>query len=250
MTSNLSALDALIAAKLPAVAVTLRPPASAKHLAKLARLFGGALPDDVRAWFRWHDGQAGSASLIPSTNWRALSIDGVIAAAKVVAHDEGIPLFENGSGDHLVWRRGVLVTYFHDDDDRPRAYASLAAVVAAMTKGYTKLKPPKGIAPPPSAVAWATQKTAPKLAELARALPGDAYAHAATYPFGKRVEIFVNLRPDAWLCASGTNLADALAEWSKLATRPPAPKSGYYKSSSDVASSLAEYPTARKKLKR
>jgi cell wall assembly regulator SMI1 len=63
MATKTSLADALRAidrhvADLPEVARSFRKPASAAKLATCARKLGlKALPADLAAWFRWHDGQ-------------------------------------------------------------------------------------------------------------------------------------------------------------------------------------------------
>jgi cell wall assembly regulator SMI1 len=111
----LEQLDEDLATKLVSVATTLRPPATKAQLGKLAKLFGGKLPGDVRTWFAWHDGQheKETAALIPDTNWSALSIARIHAVLSAPDADimkpwskDWIPMFENGAGDHLRWDLG------------------------------------------------------------------------------------------------------------------------------------------------
>src|SRR5437868_1390498 len=79
LADQLANIDRLLV-KVPAVAASVAPGAKAKTIDKLGALFGGSVPADVRAWFAWHDGHRPDTydSLIPDTNWKALSVKGVL----------------------------------------------------------------------------------------------------------------------------------------------------------------------------
>jgi hypothetical protein len=118
----------------------LRPGASPEDLRLLEQRVSGGLPDDLRVWFEWHDGQENPAALSPDTNWTLLSLAQALAAWRFFTdpsqefllpyEKHWFPLFGNGGGDHLVYvlgkpDRAALVEYWHDDAERPVAYAGL-----------------------------------------------------------------------------------------------------------------------------
>jgi cell wall assembly regulator SMI1 len=250
---RLAAIDALIKTK--AVTSGLAPPAKPAAITKLRKLFGGTVPADVRAWFAWHDGQRPTSheGLIPETNWSAMSCAALLethAFLTGASPDDAmqpwkptwIPLFLNGGGDHLCLDRetNAIVTYYHDDASRPKAYESFAAVIDAIENGYRRMKAAKGFAAP-AITAWTVVPRAPTEAQLAEAPAGIAYAFAAQLPMGVRQHIMVKLGDDRWLSCRGTDLVHAVAQWKQHAARPPAESSGYYKRTWDVWYSLKQY---------
>lgn len=251
--ARLAALDALIATKAASVASTLAPPAKPAALAKLRARFGKDLPAELRAWFAWHDGQrsTASAALIPDTSWSAMSCAEAARTHAFLAA-EGLrpwkptwmPLFHNGGGDHLCLDRdtGAIVRYSHDDASRPKAYASFAALLVALERGYAKLTPAKRFAAPAIAT-WSPVARAPTEAQLARAPVGTAYAFAADLPMCHRHFIFVKLGDDRWLECCGRDLAGALAMWKQHAAKPPTTSSGSYKRTWDVWYDAKQYRT-------
>jgi cell wall assembly regulator SMI1 len=242
---QLQAIEQAIAAKAPAVSASLAPGAKAKTIDKLARLFGQPVPADVRAWFAWHDGPRPNTydSLIPDTNWMAMSVAQVIetykfldGTAKTSPEDimlpwksTWIPLFANGGGDHLCYdtSSGAIVTWYHDDEVRPKAYPSFGALIAAIDKGYAKLAAAKGFAGP-GKLKWKAVARAPTEAQLAKLPPGAAFTYAADLPMGHRQFICIKLGDDRWIQACGRNLKRAVEHWSELAAKPPTESSGYY----------------------
>jgi hypothetical protein len=210
---------------------------------------------DVQAWFAWHDGQKPDdfTALIPETNWTALTVHAVLRDHSFLCNqppDEimqpykpaWVPLFDNGGGDHLCYDRdtGKIVTFYHDDEGRPTAYKSMAALVESIDKGYTKMKAVRTF-PGPNIKKWTAVQRVTGETHFQKLPVGACFTYKASYPFGKRDEIFVKLGPDRWLNASGVNRTDALAHWAELAAKPPADSSGYYHSDSHTLYSIREY---------
>jgi cell wall assembly regulator SMI1 len=267
MASKLSALfaqiDTELAAKLPATAKSLRPPAKKKDLVRLAKLFGGKLPADLAAWFAWHDGQDEKAfeSLIPDTNRSALSCDraiGIHAFLTDASPNEcmqpwkttWIPLFDSGGGDHECYDRdtGKIITWYHDDASRPTAYKSLTALVDAIAKGYAKMKKPGKVLMPGKALKWKTAKPPSKLA-VAKLPIGSAYAYKTKYAFmGSGQDILVKIDDNKWLHCFGGDLVGAIKHWREHAKSPPPESAGYYKDDSDVAFEFREWRKTLKQL--
>lgn len=142
LKSLLKKIDHKIAAKWPKVAAGLRPAASPDALAQVRAIFfhGQDLPEDLEAFFRWHDGQIGYASLSPLDNRMVMCVDDVIQTWRFLSDpDEDIqqpwakcwiPILANGAGDYIVYvasgeMQGQLLGYWHDDSDRSREFSSL-----------------------------------------------------------------------------------------------------------------------------
>jgi cell wall assembly regulator SMI1 len=151
LAKKLEAIDALLAEVRPATAKAMRPGASDAALAALAKAIGAAvLPDDVAAFFRWHDGQATPRSLREDDNRTPMSVDDALDAWSFLSDPTEdvlqpwkktwLPVLENGAGDHLCFdlADGSLVAYWHAEEDRRVEHASLAAwaddVIASLTK--------------------------------------------------------------------------------------------------------------------
>jgi cell wall assembly regulator SMI1 len=113
MRALLERLDALLRLDRPAWAATLAPGARGP----LREHAGRALPEDLDAWFRWHDGHRvdpGGAGLV--LDWKMLSLAQSLAAAggrREAARrgfaridpawgDDWLPLFARPAGDLLV----------------------------------------------------------------------------------------------------------------------------------------------------
>jgi hypothetical protein len=119
----------------------LAPPASEAQLAQLAAAIGGELPDDLRAWFEWHDGAAELFSIVPPRPVSVMSVAEVLAARRVLLEHGAanpyppswLPLLDNGAGytSYVLSgkRRGALVAYRFAERDRPTDFASLRELV-------------------------------------------------------------------------------------------------------------------------
>jgi hypothetical protein len=80
----------------------------------------------------------------------------------------------------------------------------------------------------PRAAKWEPVSRTPTEAQLAKLPPGTAFTYAKDLPMGHRQFIHVKLGDDRWLRCAGVTLDDAVAQWAKLARKPPAESSGYY----------------------
>lgn len=254
LKEDLTTLDALLEAKLASVVASLRPPAGKRALARLAKVFGGTVPAELVTWFSWHDGQQASSfvSLIPDTNWSAMPAAEVVgvhaflsapnADVKQPWKPSWVPLFENGGGDHLCWDRdtGALLTWYHDDASRPRAYRGFRDLVTQMVKAYRRMKKPTGF-PPPAVARWAKVAAKPSVGTLAKFKVGTALGYTAHLTMGRMSEIAVKLADDRWITCSGHSRGAALEEWERFASRPPAESSGYYTDDDGLAYALASY---------
>jgi cell wall assembly regulator SMI1 len=135
-----SALRELEAALAPAVATTLRPGIADPALARLAKVIG-ALPPELVAWFRWHDGQAAPRPIDPGGDDTLLAAAAVAEAWQYLKECGGkpwrstwVPLLGNEAGDHVVYDRssGAVLRYHHDDRRRPELAPSLEAWTRAI----------------------------------------------------------------------------------------------------------------------
>lgn len=212
----LAHLDAAVKAGDAAVAKTLRKGATAAALAKLEHTVG-ALPDELRAWFAWHDGQSGHASIGPRDNDRLVSSAEAADAWKFL-EEEGngpwkaawLPVMTNGAGDYVVYDcgNGRLVRYYHDDEARPAAAKSLAAWASATAASWERSIASTQPAPPPDG--W-TRVESPTKNALAKKPAGTAYFFRATSNIGKGiyVHLFWKRAKNEWFQATNSTLEKA-----------------------------------------
>jgi hypothetical protein len=158
LADKLAQVDTLLTEKNPAAKAALKPGASDASLAKLAKTIGAAVPEDLAAFFRWHDGESRVASLQAGDNRTPMSIAGAIDAWMFLSDPSEdilqpwkrtwVPIFENGAGDHLCFdlKGGALVEYWHADEDRGVAFPSLAAWADATIAALREAKPPAPVA--------------------------------------------------------------------------------------------------------
>ncbi len=250
---RLANIDALLKEKVLAVAGSLLPGAKKAAIDKLAPIFGGTVPADIRAWFSWHNGhkQDSYESLIPDTNWSAMSIQRVLDSYNFLTttarespddimlpvKDEWIPLFENGGGDYLCFDRqtGKIIWWMHDDADRDVEYKSFAALVETIERGYAGMKSIKSF-PAPTVKTWKAVAKKPTEKQLEASTVGVAYLHQTKgdqWTQGMNY-IYVKLGDNRWLTCFGGSREDALEHWKKHAAKPPVESSGYYKRTWDV----------------
>lgn len=97
-------------------------------------------PIELETWFRWHNGQQQSATLLQNENRYMLTIDEALKVWRFILDPNNeylepfepfwFPIMGNGSGDYLVYVMagrdiGSLVGYWHNDTDREIEYKSL-----------------------------------------------------------------------------------------------------------------------------
>lgn len=117
------------------------PPASSVEIRKLSEAIeysaNMTIPEELRIWFHWHNGQDSNECLFLDDNRRFLSITESIEAWNffldsrndfLVPYDPfWFPLQSNGRSDYLVYdlKSGNLIGYWHDDKEREIEYRSL-----------------------------------------------------------------------------------------------------------------------------
>ncbi|MGZ3454452.1 MAG: SMI1/KNR4 family protein [Polyangiales bacterium] len=210
----LADLDAAVSAGDREVGKTLGVGASKAALAKLSKI-AGELTDDLETWFQWHDGQKGYASIGPSVNDRLLSASAAASAWKFL-EEEGhapwrsswLPIMENGAGDYVLFDRddGRLLRYHHEDRQRPKAAASLAAWAKEVAEDWKRVV--ASTAPSPAPKDW-QRVDSPKKRQLTKKPPGTAYHYRATSPsLGKGIffHLFWKKEADSWFQATNSTL--------------------------------------------
>ncbi len=223
-------------------------------LAKLSKgIFGGgAVPDDLVAWFRWHDGQTNHSGFSPLDHRTLLSIDEALKAWKDLSGCEDVegwsqswlPLLENGAGDYLVYetkgpRKGSLIGYWHTDEDRKTEYASLGELAQEIEKACTEPAPAPvaevilhgpiqlGMLVPRKNTEWKPIEVEAAQAAVPAAAPGTAYTWKQLIGEDAHVHIWIKIAPDIWF--KGLNwrsaeqaLADLQQWFDRPTTRPDA----------------------------
>jgi predicted DNA-binding WGR domain protein/cell wall assembly regulator SMI1 len=252
LAATLKELDPLWKMKLPQVVTSLRSGIDASKHEGLARILAGKkLPADLETWFAWHDGQnPGAPDLCDDNNYIMHSLDSACETWTLLndnAEDiEGpvdpswLPLLENGAGDHQVYdlRTSALVSFFHDDAERPVAFESLLAWAKATAAALEKVPPPKREKFCVNDLAW---KKAKVPADVSACAPGTLFHYPMKLAMGDRHEVTIKLAPDKWLHGSGLNFEGALAQLAKHLEVPPAKRSGYWKSDGSTAYDLQTY---------
>jgi cell wall assembly regulator SMI1 len=143
-------IETWLAKNAPAVLAGLNGPASEQELDATERALGVTLPEDVRASYRRHNGQAGAEDLFPDGEflslegvrfqwgtWKELldrgeffGIDSNSDGREVRTdwwHPAWVPFTYNGCGDHVCidlapgpeGEVGQIIEMWHDDGERP-----------------------------------------------------------------------------------------------------------------------------------
>jgi cell wall assembly regulator SMI1 len=240
----LGVLDKLWKERVPSL---LLRPGNAGGASALAKALGAELPPELELWFSWHDGQTESTPLSDESTFFLHSSASAADAyaflrSEAEAYDPAwVPLFENGGGDHRVYDRttGAIVSYWHDDAERPVAFESLVAWAKATAAALDKLAPPRRETFCVNDLAWKKVTRAP--ADVATCAPGTMFQYPMKLAMGDRHEVTIKLAPDKWLHGNGLNFEGALAQLAKHLEVPPAKNSGYWKSDGSTAYDLQMY---------
>jgi predicted DNA-binding WGR domain protein/cell wall assembly regulator SMI1 len=253
LAATLKELDPLWKKKLPQVVSSLRPGIDASKHEGLARILAGKkLPADLETWFAWHDGQnPGAPNVCDDNNYVMHSLDSACETWTLLkdnAEDiEGpvdsnwLPLLENGAGDHQVYdlKTGALLSFFHDEEERPREHASLLVWAKVMVTALEKIAPQKKATFRVNDLAW--KKVAKAPANVATCSPGTMFHYPMKLAMGDRHEVTIKLTADKWLHGSGLEFEGALAQLAKHLDAPPAKGSGYWKGDGSTAYDLQTY---------
>ena len=253
LAAKLKELDPLWKRKLPEVVTSLRPGIDASKHEGLARILAGKkLRADLATWFAWHDGQnPGAPDLCDDNNYTMHRLDSACETWTFLNDNAGeiegpvdpgwLPLFENGAGDHWVYdlSTDALVSFFHDDEERPVAFESLLAWAKVTVAALEKIAPPKKETFRVNDLAWKKVTRAP--ADVATCAPGTVFHYPMKLAMGDRHEVTIKLAADNWLHGSGVDFEGALAQLAKHLDVPPAKRSGYWKSDGSTAYDLQTY---------
>ena len=251
LAAKLARIDELLKEANPEAFASLKPAASDAALKPLADAFsGGALPPDLMAFFRWHDGQSEIESLSQDSNRTPMSAAEALDAWQSLTDPKAdleqpftkswLPIFTNGAGDYLVYESagqeaGALIGYWHGDDDRNVEYESLLAWATELEKEQTPEKKKAAKAAKGgkvkfnldlSATAWKKAKS-PDQAALAAKPVGTAYQYRRRY-FAQQQPfycVYVKVAPNVWYYAMArAGIAEAYAEIIKTANKSQPPR--------------------------
>jgi predicted DNA-binding WGR domain protein/cell wall assembly regulator SMI1 len=254
LAAALKDLDTLWKKKLPQVVNSLRPGVDASSHAGLARVLAGKkLPGELATWFGWHDGQnPGAPSVCDDNNFFMHSLDSACATWTFLndnAEDiEGpvdsswLPLLENGAGDHQVYdlKTGALLTFFHDDNERPQEHASLMAWALATSKSLSKTADAQPREIVPDGLEWKTAQKPRTEKDVTEFEPGVLFHYREEGSLGRSFEkVLLKVKANQWLSSfSATDLNTALQKLKEYLRKPPGKSSGYWKSDNIVFYSL------------
>jgi len=253
LSAKLASIDALLAKVNADAHRAMSKGASDASLKKLAkRIFGGRpLPEDVEAFFRWHDGQQKVASLSDDDHRTPMSISDAIEAWEFLSDPTEevkqpwsktwLPLFTNGAGDFLVYetsgkKAGSLIGYRHDDEDRAIAHESLLAWATKLEKALAleakkaRPSPKQTFAIDRSAVSWKKTEI-PGKARIAKKEIGTAlYYRRRNLPRQEPLwHLYVKVANDCWYHARGATLEQAFEQILEKANASKKPADYEYK---------------------
>jgi cell wall assembly regulator SMI1 len=118
----------------------LRPGASAAECAALEKALGRPLPDELRTWLNWHNGQDPDLIGAFVDSFALMSSEDIARAARELQTDkeegwqpEWIPFLDDGQGDYLCLDPGPKGTpvreFWRGGEEAPIAAPSLTAWV-------------------------------------------------------------------------------------------------------------------------
>lgn len=146
LSDVLTQLDAYLTKNRPGYHKGLQPGASATDLAKLEKSLGVALPEDLRAWFEWHNGQSQKMVGCFVESWLMLSAEEIAACHKEqkaeadeLWNDAFVPILDDNQGDLVVidTRHGSRVVELWRGHDKPEIVAeSLTAWAAELVSDF------------------------------------------------------------------------------------------------------------------
>jgi predicted DNA-binding WGR domain protein/cell wall assembly regulator SMI1 len=246
LTSALQKVDAAMSKADRPGHAKLRAGATEADLAGLAKhVFGGAsLPADLRIWFGWHDGQEGTTGIVPDQNRTLLSVQQAMEAWKFLGAESELPwkpswlpLMENGAGDYVVYdEQGRLLSYWHDDEDRPIENKSLLAWAEATAMKWRQEAKPASASkgrlqadfsktewqrcPYPAEDAYANHPIGTAFYFLQHA-QDPALLESLGHKADPRVEAFIKLAPDQWLWAFGATMPRMMARVDEELSKTP-----------------------------
>lgn len=250
LAAMLKELDLMWKRKFPAVVTSLRPGIDASKHQGLAKILAGKrLPPDLETWFAWHDGQnPGAPDVCDDNNYVMHSLDSACETWTFLndnAEDiEGpvdpgwLPLLENGAGDHQVYAlsTGALVSFFHDDETRPQAHASLLAWAAATRKSLANAPDARSREISLDDLAWKTAEKPKTEKDVTALAPGVLFHFREEGSLRSSSErLLLKVTANEWLTSSSSiDLNKALQELKEHLQKPPGKKSGYWKSDNIV----------------
>jgi cell wall assembly regulator SMI1 len=102
----LARLDHWLAAHRPRYHQGLRPRATPEELSALQAALGQPVPDDLRTWLTWHNGQSDDVVGALEENWHPMSTDQIAEAKK-----------DLDAGGHAGWQRDWIPLLDDDNDN-------------------------------------------------------------------------------------------------------------------------------------
>lgn len=156
MEAIIQQLDRCISAARPEYYALLAAPLTSEAIAALETQYGTSIPEDLKALYRWKNGQQSSCYQSFVNNSTFMPLEEVLSSAKeldeLIPDFDGenwwrkgwLPVFHNGGGDHICYdtegtftgRQGQLVEFWHADSDRNVIAASLEELLHGLVRLY------------------------------------------------------------------------------------------------------------------
>jgi cell wall assembly regulator SMI1 len=125
----------------------LRPGASEEELRVLEEALGGPLPEDLRTWLKWHNGQDPEVIGSFVESWNLMSTDEIIAARKDLEAEKGrgwkkawVPILDDGQDDYVCLDLGQeghpVREVWRGRKQHPPVAPALAAWVAELLREF------------------------------------------------------------------------------------------------------------------
>ncbi|MBT1699165.1 SMI1/KNR4 family protein [Fulvivirgaceae bacterium PWU4] len=160
MQTLLNTLDKHLQEKRPDYYKDLRPPLTDQQIGDLEKKYNLQLPSDVRLLYQWKNGQDDYKRFVNNSTFMPLesALESYELLTGMIGYDfeiknwwneHWIPLFENGSGDHIcvdmagifTGDAGQIVDFWHDSPGRNVTAPSLEAFIGSLNKYYETTKP-------------------------------------------------------------------------------------------------------------
>ncbi|MBW1298464.1 benzoate transporter [Aquimarina litoralis] len=158
MITVLEQLDQNIKEKRPEYYLELNAPLSLMDIQTLEKEYKVVIPQDLKIFYQWKNGQNSNCSEVFANNCMFLSLREMLETQSelnaMIGKDFEIenwwnkhwfPVFDNGGGDHICYdtkgtftgQKGQLLEFWHDDEDRESISPNLLSLCKALNNYYT-----------------------------------------------------------------------------------------------------------------
>lgn len=158
LQTELSLLDKNLREKRPAYYAALQAPLTDEEIAALEKKYTVTLPEDLRELYKWKNGQRDSDENFVNNSIFVPLEDVLVAHEELTAmigydfeienwwNAQWLPVFENGGGSSICYdmggvftgKKGQLIEYWNDDNDRPVICPDLLTFIKVVNTYYKR----------------------------------------------------------------------------------------------------------------